>query len=267
MTSRALGRLPNAPLAYVLAQVRFQLILEIEKFVPELQSALRKGYPRFRTADQAAIQIGPQGLNVQSLGIGRWEFGSPSNHHEVILQNNSLIYHATDYSTYEEFGQQLFNVMVSVGEQIPDMFVERLGLRYIDFIIPKEPDERPEAYVTDQIHCNPYPGVSCSQHTGITMAEYKLDEGVLGVRYSRGMGNPGLPQDLGPLSLEPSDVMKRVVLISQETGVLDTDRIVDLDASYNPEMLSACFSQMHEDVSKAFKALTTEHAIAVWSRE
>ena len=36
--SAALGHWPNAPLAYVLAQVRFEPFLEIEKHIPVLQS-------------------------------------------------------------------------------------------------------------------------------------------------------------------------------------------------------------------------------------
>ncbi len=55
--SAALGRLPNAPLAYVLAQVRFEPFLEIEKHIPALQTSLRDPYPRFRQLEQVGFQV------------------------------------------------------------------------------------------------------------------------------------------------------------------------------------------------------------------
>lgn len=264
MSSRPLGRLPNAPLAYVLAQVRFQPILEIEKSIPSIQSALRDRYPRFNQVAQTLIEIGPQGPSMQTLAAARWEFGSPTNKQGIILQTNSLVYHVTEYSNYEEFGQEFLIVMKEISAHVPHIFVDRLGLRYIDFIIPAQ-GKRPEDYVTDRLRCDPNPGIEYLGHTGITMAEYTLSEGKLAVRYARGTGKPGLPQDLATLSLEPSNVMLKEPPTGTETAILDTDRIVDLNMSFDSDTLIKRFDGMHNDLSKAFKTLTTEPALAAWS--
>jgi uncharacterized protein (TIGR04255 family) len=266
--SAALGRLPNAPLAYVLAQVRFEPFLEIEKHIPTLQTSLRARYPRFLQAEQVVFQILPQSEEkpprVQPTSLLRWEFGSGSNHAGVIVQQDSLVFHVTAYETHEQFGQAWRWVMNQVGSHIPDLFVNRIGLRYVDFIVPN-PDETPEDYIVDRLRCDPaLGGIPCQHHQGLTLAEYRLETGFLAVRYSRGMGRPILPPDLSELSLQPSAIMQRVVADHQSTAVLDIDRFMALSAVYDAEALAEQFGQMHGETSAVFKALTTDHARTVW---
>lgn len=266
--SAALGRLPNAPLAYVLAQVRFEPFLEIEKYIPTLQTSLRKCYPRFLQAEQVIFQILPQPEEKphrgQPASLLRWEFGSGSNHAGVIMQRDSLVFHVTAYETHEQFGQAWRWVMNQVGSHIPDLFVNRIGLRYVDFIVPNA-DETPEDYVIDRLRCDPTPGIPYQHHQGLTLAEYRLKTGFLAVRYSRGIGRPTLPPDLSELSLQPSAIMQRVVADHQPTAVLDIDRFMTLGAVYDAEALANQFGQMHEETSAVFKVLTTDHAHAVWN--
>jgi uncharacterized protein (TIGR04255 family) len=267
--SAALGRLPNAPLAYVLAQVRFEPFLEIEKHIPALQTSLRAHYPRFRRFERVGFEVLlteaaplPQ---VQPMPSSvHWEFGTAANFEGVMVQPHSLVFHVTAYETYEQFGQAWLWVMRQVGAHIPELFVNRIGLRYVDFIVPN-PDETPEDYVVDRLRCDPALGrIPCQHHQGLTLAEYRLETGFLAVRYSRGMGRPTLPPDLSELSLQPSAIMQRVVADHQPTAVLDIDRFMALSAAYDAEALAEQFGKMHEETSAVFKALTTDHARAVW---
>jgi uncharacterized protein (TIGR04255 family) len=268
--SAALGRLPNAPLAYVLAQVRFEPFLEIEKYIPALQTSLRARYPRFLRTEQVVFQILPQPEEkpprVQPASLLRWEFGSGSNHAGVIVQQDSLVFHVTAYETHEQFGQAWLWVMSQVRSHIPDLFVNRIGLRYVDFIVPN-PDEAPEDYVVDRLRCDPALGeIPCQHHQGLTLAEYRLETGFLAVRYSRGTGRPTLPPDLSELSLQPSAIMEQRVADDQPTAILDIDRFMALSAAYDVEVLAEQFEQMHQETSVVFKALTTDHARVVWNR-
>jgi uncharacterized protein (TIGR04255 family) len=270
--SAALGRLPNAPLAYVLAQVRFEPFLEIEKCIPALQTSLREHYPRFLHTEQVGYGMLPQPdgqpPRMQPMNVLHWEFGSGSNHEGVILQQHSLVFHVTAYETHEQFGQMWRWIMEQVEEQIPHLFVNRIGLRYIDFIIPKA-GELPSNYVADRLRCDPDPGINYQNYRGLTLAQYELagKQGHLSIRYSRGRGKPQLPSDLADMPLQPSAIMQRVVDEEHPTAVLDIDRFMALSMTYDVEQLAESFRQMQEDLSVAFKALTTDHARVVWSGE
>jgi uncharacterized protein (TIGR04255 family) len=270
--SAALGHWPNAPLAYVLAQVRFEPFLEIEKYIPALQSSLREQYPRFLRTEEVIFQVLPQPEGqpprVQPASLPRWELGSASNHASVILQQDSLVLRATEYETYATFGQRWRDVMRRVGEQIPNLFTNRIGLRYIDFILPN-PGETPEAYMAERLRCDPEPGLPYRKHRGLTAAEYHLEHGSLAVRYSRLTGQPTLPPDLEPLAslaLEPPAIMQRIVSADQPTAVLDIDRYMPFSKGYDADDLADLFDQrLHQDIQMAFQALTTDHARAMWS--
>ncbi|RUQ35254.1 MAG: TIGR04255 family protein [Candidatus Competibacteraceae bacterium] len=271
--SAALGQWPNAPLAYVLAQVRFEPFLEIEKHIPALQSSLRDQYPRYLRTERVVFQVLPQAgsqlSRIQPVGLLGWEFGSASNHASVIVQQDSLVLQATEYETYASFGQQWRDVMHRVGEHIPSLFTNRIGLRYIDFILPN-PGETPEAYMAERLRCDPEPGLPYQAHRGLTAAEYHLEQGLLAVRYSRLAGQPVLPPDLespGSLALEPSAIMQRAVSADQPTAVLDIDRYMPLSVAYDADVLGNLFAQLHGDIQVAFKAMTTDHARAVWQEE
>ena len=267
--SAALGRLPNAPLAYVLAQVRFEPFLEIEKCIPALQTHLRDRYPRFRRFERVGFEVvtdEKQPPRVQPAGLVHWEFGTATHVEGIVVQQDSLVFHVTAYETHEQFGQAWQWVMNRVGEQLPRLFVNRIGLRYIDFIVPKV-DELPEDYVVDRLRCDPEPGISSQSHRGLTAAEYRLDgdRGYLAVRYSRGTGQPRLPPDLVDLSLRPSAIMQQTVDEKQPTAVLDIDRYMALSATYDADALAEQFRQMHGETSTVFKALTTDYARMVWN--
>lgn len=268
--SAALGHWPNAPLAYVLAQVRFEPVLEIEKYVPPLQTSLRECYPRFKPTEQIVLQLLPQQEaqppRMQPASLPRWEFGSGSNHAGVILQQDSLVLHATAYETYATFSQAWLEVMMRFGEQIPNLFTSRIGLRYLNFILPNA-GETPEDYAANRLRCDPEPGLPYRSHRGLTLAQYDLEMGSLAVRYSRGTGQPTLPPDLVEPSLRPSAIMRRAASVEQPTAVLDIDRFMDLSAAYDAEALAKQFERLNGDIRVAFKALTTDHARAVWCGE
>jgi len=269
--SAALGRLPNAPLAYVLAQVRFEPFLEIEKQIPALQGVLRERYPRFRRFERAGFDIvwddETPSPCVQPALSRHWELATATNHEGVVVQQDSLIFHATAYEDHEQFGQAWRWVMQRAGEHLPNLFVNRIGLRYINLILPSA-GEIPAAYVVDRLRCDPDPRIPYRSHRGLTAAEYQLGEGRgdLAVRYSRGMGPPTLPPDLTGLSLHPSESMQRALTVDaqQPTAVLDIDRFMTLGVVYAADPLAELFRPMHEEISAVFKALTTDHAHTVW---
>ena len=267
-----LGRLANAPLAYVIAQVQFGTILAMEKLVPDVQAALRADYPRFAALQGLSIIVGAAGpVQAQSPTTLRWDFGSETNRRGVILQSSSITFHTAEYATYDAFAKELTDVLTKAQDTIPDMFVKRVGLRYVDVVIPG-PGESPNLFVEPTLRCDPgnFPGVK--NHQGITALVCDLERGQLNVKYYvSGKHNPAnlslLPPDLEPFPLTQPDIMKKAQAQGYPLGVLDTDRFIDgVDQRYNADTLKTLFDELHGDISTAFHQFTSDHARQVWSK-
>jgi uncharacterized protein (TIGR04255 family) len=161
-----------------------------------------------------------------------------------------------------------FRATLAIAQEIiPDVYVNRLGLRYVDFIIPKK-GEQPEKYVDGRL--NPLMPISKSGDSVVAMsvAIYPMGDGNLTVRYVRGTGQPELPPELSTIQLEKSQLMlRRDVEKDQPTAILDLDRISEikkplrLDAASLRERLQ----KLRNDVHDAFmNQISTEHAKTTW---
>jgi uncharacterized protein (TIGR04255 family) len=144
--------------------------------------------------------------------------------------------------------------------------MNRIGIRYIDFILPKE-GETPELYINEKL--NPDLGLSDGGegYAATSVASYPMEKGVLNIRYMRGNGQPKLPPDLGILTLEPSRLMKSGIEDNQPTAILDTDRIIVFSPVERLDIAKVhkLFITMHNDISRAFKnRAITDHAKEIW---
>lgn len=264
MNNQSLGRLNKAPLAYVLAQVRFQNIPDLEKHIPSIHAALRNILPRSQKIPQAVLQTNGSISEVVPLLLGRWEFASTDNKKGVVIQNNSLVYHVTEYNTYADFHDELMYIIKVVSDIIPNILVDRLGVRYIDFIVP-ENGESPEKYIIDGLRCKPELGIDNLNYYGFSVFQYQLDEGIMVARLARAKGAPRLPEDLQGMNLAPSDIMTAQIEDNIETAFLDTDRFVEDVFEFEIERVSTLFTKMHKDISTFFKKITTPFAMDKWN--
>jgi uncharacterized protein (TIGR04255 family) len=268
MVKASLGRLPNAPLAYVLGAVKFGPQLTLEQDIPVLQKRLRAKYPRYQPVKTVSIQLNPQEDEPASPSqqSKNHEFASADNRHGIILNRETLVFHATSYTTYEDFETRMMAAFREVGEVLKNLFLRRIGLRYIDVIIPDD-DESPDAYVTPGLRCLPDLSSVYRQRSGLTISEFQMNEGALVVRYAASPGRFGLPPDLQHLRLELPAIMQRDVPKDRISGLLDFDRFFPLEALFEISLIKSRFQDLHNDLSTAFRELTTEHAKNVWSRE
>ena len=264
-----LGAWSNAPLAYVLAEVRTENLADIEVYQPRFAGRLRESYPVQRTLKTAnVIASATQPVFDSSPGTA-WEYATTDNQVAVILRANGLVLHATKYEKFASFLSQLDDAVAAFAKEVPSVFVNRLGLRYIDFVVPN-PGETPEVYVDGTL--NPDLGLSDVTEGVVTasMSIYRKRSGaVLNLRYSRARGQPELPPDLGRLSLDKSPPMKSDVGNDHPTAVLD----IDCHQPYSPvELLAAGrdldrFASLREMTHEAFSKAVTEHALKVWKEE
>lgn len=265
----SMGSWPRAPLAYVLAEVRTEQLADLGQYRAALSSAFRaKGYPIQRPLLSARILTSGEGVqSLEAQTDGAWEFAVPENNNALIVRPHGFVFHATKYVNHADFLERFRAALAVVQEIVPDVYVNRLGLRYVDFILPNK-GEQPEAYVDSRL--NPLLPISKSGQAVVAMSVviYPMGDGGLTVRYMRGAGLPDLPPELINIQLEKSEQMqRRDIEKDQPTAILDLDRIseikkpVRLDSANLRERLQ----KLRDDVHDAFmNKISTDHAKTTW---
>lgn len=265
----SLGAWSNAPLAYALAEIRTERLADINTFQPVLAGRFRDEYPLQRTMNTVKLLATGSQLVIEPDQDTAWEFATTDNRTAVILRPNGLVLHATDYvGGSEPFLARLHRAVSVFAEVVPSVYINRLGLRFIDFVLPRE-GEIPEDYVDRRL--NPDLGLAHQQAVcdmATSLAIYRMKSGLqLTLRYTRALGKPEMPPDLGSLSLNPSHLMKPGhVKDSQPTAVLDTDchrTFVTVDR-LDPIRVQQEFASIYKISFDTFMKAITDHAKKVW---
>lgn len=267
MTTKALGSLVNAPLAYVLAQVVFQPILNLDGKIPQVQEALRTKFPRIDSLKPLDIVVG--GLtNLNTMPKSTiWDFTSEDKHDAVRLMQNMMVFHTTAYENYEEFAARSEWAFSAVIDVIGRPFLIRQGLRYIDFLFTND-NKHPNFFVSDEFRSAPQLGIQETVEFGLSSSQYCLTEGKLVIKYAWGYDQPGLPIELQPNTLAPSNIAQLAQATNTKTsGVLDFDRFIELDEAANVKIIMDRFKTMHGDLSTTFKTVATPEALKYWGKE
>lgn len=263
-----LGEWSNAPLVYVLAELRTERIADVKAYQAKFGERLRElGYPIQRTMHAAKLVATGHQMIFEPEQDAIWEFATPDNRTAVMLRSNGLVLHATAYKHEVEFLTHLHAAIAVLAEEIPSVYINRIGLRYVDFVLPGKGEE-PETYVDARLFPNLGLAKETSDVTSTSVAMYSMGKGrQLTLRYTRGCGKPELPPDLGMLSLDPSPLMNPSNVDSKSaTAVIDTD----CNLTYSPvekmdaAKVQAQFESIYGDVFLAFNKAITGHARKVW---
>src|SRR5262249_49780463 len=135
MTDR-LGAWKKAPLAYVLAEVRTEQISDLKTFQPDLAAAFRSQFPIQRPLVTARVVATSGGATIEPDQDNAWECATPDNRVALVLRPHGFVLHATTYQDHKEFLGRFHAALKVIAARVPSVFMNRLGLRYVDFIIP-----------------------------------------------------------------------------------------------------------------------------------
>jgi uncharacterized protein (TIGR04255 family) len=198
----------------------------------------------------------------------RHEFADAENRLAIVVQQDSLVFMATRYETFESFEGQHKVVLDCIGSHVANAFVEGLGLRYVDVIVPRD-GEKPEQYVGDGLKGTAVDTFSPIAFQSQYVAQWKLKDGAMKFRFTNGARPPFLPPDIQPLELAVPEIVQRALKAASDTkirvGLFDFDRVFDHRGPYDSAQISAIFSSMHADHSVAFKSAMSPLAEKVWN--
>ncbi|MCW8827593.1 MAG: TIGR04255 family protein [Gammaproteobacteria bacterium] len=262
---KALGKWPNAPLALVLAQIRFDDEIDTDyKVVAErLRAALGERFPAMKAVRQVSLALGP-GAAIEPKSnegeVGR-ELRSDDNRCALRLQEGVMTYTTSLYEDSQHFlaeWRSMLDCLCPTG----GVKVQRLGLRYVDFIIPTA-GKVPEDYFK--------PGFGDLPHVFDEMAETAFvsheyprgTNGAMRIQFGRGFARPSLPPDLdGSVTLPPALLAKYT---EGPSAVLDIDSWRVESRRLQAAEIAGEFQLLRDDICNAFKRVIKPEAEVEWS--
>lgn len=255
--------LSNPPLAFVLTEFRFSPILDINEYIPKIQSALRAKLPILRETETQEIDVSPTGISLKSQA--NWDFISKNSHTAISINENRLLYMTSEYESFDEFKKTcdfLLHTLIQMAG--PSLFL-RLGLRYSNTILDIEGKGKIENFVNSRLYKNDDLGLLGASLRQTNETLWKTTEGAIFVRSMYGENNilvwpdaENLPIKLNKISEKP---IKRILL--------DIDHVWDAQDEIEPldfdkELILSKLTSMHEISQQAFWNITTEEGKEAW---
>jgi uncharacterized protein (TIGR04255 family) len=130
-------RLQRAPLAEVICQVRFPLVLRIASEQPfTFQEWVRERFPQLEVEQSMVVRMEPLGTSPPSAKPEPriFRFKSPDGHTVVSLASNFYALSTTSYTHWRDFLELLRLVNQAACEVYNLPYAVRVGLRYINHL-------------------------------------------------------------------------------------------------------------------------------------
>jgi len=253
-----LGQWPSAPLVYVLAEVRCSPTLDVERRAAAVQEAIRSEYPLLEPV--ADIRVSP-GAQIGATTSPIFAFADANRRRGVVISSGSVCYHVTEYATSNEFLDQLGSVLRAIEPIYATDTVTRLGLRYVDAIVPED-NETVFDYVSPALA-----GVSLddgSSRRVQCVVEQPRQDGGIAIRFLA-LGIPIYRSpDLPALGLRQPAWVDRAMEHQAATAILDTDHWIATPRQYQAEPVLDAFKSLKAGITSAFLKATTPHALKIW---
>jgi len=261
-------KLKAAPVYFTIAQVRFNPVLSLKDYMPAVQEQMRKaGYPDFKHNVTVSLNIAmtPDAQSQQGMPTpvrsDRFVFSNMENTRGFILQQNALSIQVTDYDTFQLLLNEFIKGLDIVRKAIDLNFSERVGIRYLDAVVPKKGDELSQYLVPEVMGIAArLEGAAIVHSFSETVANIR-DVGQVKARTIIRVGPVGFPPDLQPDGLKLKEQFQKV---NQLHAIIDTDGAIERRESFNLETVKNRLNDLHMEISKAFRATTTEYALSVW---
>ena len=263
-------RMSNAPVYYALAQAHFNPVAAMAKYVDQIQDRLRReGYPLFETQQVTHLLVpGPgqaQQAEPQIMHTVAWLITRSDRTAGFILAPSAITYHTTHYDTHNEFIPELLRGLATVHEVAALDHVSRLGLRYLDAVLPRA-DERVDQYLVGGLHGIEF---NATQRYRLTESVFGtntgplVQTGTLVTRVYRMTALLGFPPDMQPngLMINPKFDVKE----PRPHAVIDTDHFVEGRMPIDMDNLDKQVLSLHATIKSVFRATTTDHARDAWA--
>ena len=260
-------KLSNAPVYYTLAQVQFNPILDLDAFIPSIQAEMRKaGFPDFRKEIQQQFVVpfggvvNAQIVNPAMTQQSRYMFGDIDAKTHFIIDSNGLVLQSTDYGTFETFSELFLRGLLILHNALNIDFVERIGLRYLDAVQPREGEGLNDYLVPEVLGLSMRAG--CDLQQSFSETGFLTPAGQLISRVIIRDGEIGLPIELNALA---PVISTRFTEKHGLHAILDTDCFIIQREAFDLGRVGARLTALHDEIAKSFRATVTDFALGAWS--
>jgi uncharacterized protein (TIGR04255 family) len=256
--------LKNPPVYFTIAQVRFNTILKLADFLPAIQENLRHaGFSDFGVQKTVVLQIVTQEGQPAPVPAAqvRYFFGNIDRTHAFLLESDKLSIQSTKYGSFEDFSELFMKGLAILHEVVKLDFVERIGLRYLDRVIPSDPESLSLYLTSDVMNLG-------SRIDGKVLHSYFETLCQVGTikllsRIATAIGGVQFPPDLTPGTLV---VEARLAEYDGLHAILDNDGFYETREVYSPGTVQKHLTEIHEVIGDAFRATASDHAFKMWSQ-
>lgn len=267
--TRGRGQWASAPVVFVLAQVRFlpSSAANPEKLRDAITTRLGARFPTVSQISSPAIEINldsEPGVQRPASAVG-YDLVNENVDAMVRVRQDSLTYAVTSYVHSSHFRDHWLQVAAALSD-VHVTAVTRAGLRYVDFLLPSE-GRLPEEYVKapwNLAGMPVLPGALDAPDLHVSLLDLRYPVGRMRLQFMRGFGVPTLPMDLQGMLTPRLESSKGHLTVC---GVIDTDRWIDGEHPSDVATLNQLFTQMHTEVSDAFRAMISPLANREWNPE
>ena len=265
-------KLSKQPLALVLIQIRFSPFMNMKDYIPQIQEKLLPlGFVNCRENPSQEVRITPNG--PVATDSKQWVFTSFDGYQSVILDSKQLTYQTSDYDVFETYYskyQQICDVLTSTAPNFEtSVLVERLGLRYVDRIIPIDKTDSIDSYISDGFKVKQASIFDAAQKI-CTISQAGLvnifedKKGAVVFRITQGEKGLSLPPDL--MSNPPK--MKKELEKDCIIGLIDIDHSYNVVGSekFDRVFLENMFYGMHDNSHNLFMSVVSNEGKEKWKR-
>jgi uncharacterized protein (TIGR04255 family) len=253
--------LTHAPLLLVLAQVRFSTVLKMQEFLPEIQEQLRNSdLPKFRNIQtQTAVGLFSAEQPPRLTSDTNWEFVAKDDRTMATLGTNSISLLTTAYQTFPDFTKTLAKVLETVRTAANVSLRERIGLRYVDVIVPFGGKGLSD-YIVDEVLGFSLAKLGLNTASSVAAMLGKSALGTFILRASRLPNGSVVPGDLSPFKLETD----KPLTLEKEFCLLDFDHFNEGTKDFDVAQTMREFEELHDLIERAFNAAVKPNAMKEW---
>jgi len=229
-------------------------------FIPRLQElAERHGYQLDVSEKVQEFTFGPGGAQAQT--IDRWEFANVARTRSVIITEQFAVYQTTKYEAFDDFLPEVLRLMDSIVEAGAKPIITRVGLRYVDAIVPIAPKTW-QQYLNPSLH-----GASSPVLKGALIAHHTIadtNHGRMLVRVTQNRQGMLVPIEMGQMNLLPQ---RESPGPGPVVTLMDFDHFKEWpkDAKpYQANELSALLWGLKDDLYDVFSKFVTPEALREW---
>ncbi len=262
-------KMKNAPVYFTIAQVRHNPVLRLGAYADEIQDRMRKaGYPDFKKGVAMAIslmsQIGdePQQQQPTVEKVERLMFSSSDNTRGFIVEQNALLFQTTEYDTFESFIDEFMKGLGIVHECMTLAHTERVGLRYLDAIVPPNGEDGLPEYLASGVLglSNKLPDDVQVSHS-FSETHFQTAGCAVLARTIIQAGPLGFPMDLQPIGVKVADRFQK---INGVHAIVDTDASIEGRHTLSLDEIKSQLTLLRAGIDVAFNAVVMPDALKAW---